>query len=173
MSELKKKEKSEDTRRTTQLKLKDFLEKMGIWYRFISKPETIHTADAAKVAGVDLKRLTKNLVSETDAGEHILLVIPGDCRVNLKAAAKALATKRVRLVSFNNAEEISGYPPGGTPTVGHKTPLKTVIDKSLLRFETIYCGGGSRDKLLELKTKDILKLTNAVVADIIKSKERS
>ncbi len=168
MSELKRREESVDAPRTTQLKLKDFLEKMGVWYRFISKPETIHTADAAKVAGVDLKRLTKNLVSETDAGEHVLLVIPGDCRVNLKAAAKALGVKRVRLVSFNNAEEISGYPPGGTPTVGHKTPLKIVIDRSLLRFETIYCGGGSRDKLLELKMEDVLKLTKAVVADIIK-----
>jgi len=148
--------------------LKRFLEKKGIWYRFIDKPETVHTVDAAKAAGVDLKRLTKNLVSETETGEHVLLIVPGDCRVNLKAAAKALGVKRVRLVSFENAEEISGYPPGGTPSIGHKERLRTVIDRSLLNYETIYCGGGSRDKLLELKTDDLLRISDAIIADIAK-----
>jgi prolyl-tRNA editing enzyme YbaK/EbsC (Cys-tRNA(Pro) deacylase) len=35
-----------------------------------------------------------------------------------------------------------------------------------LSYETIYCGGGSRDKLLELKTKDVISLNEAVVAEI-------
>ena len=149
--------------------LEEYLKKNRVWYRFIHKPETIHTADAAKVAGVEIRRLTKNLVSETDGGEYVLLIVPGDRRVNLKAAARALGVRRVRLVSFERAGEISGYPPGGTPSIGHKTPMKTVIDKSLLKYETIYCGGGSRDRLLELKTKDVLRLSKAVVAEISKS----
>jgi len=33
-------------------------------------------------------------------------------------------------------------------------------------YETVYCGGGSRDKLLELKTSDIVRLNNAIIADI-------
>jgi len=44
--------------------------------------------------------------------------------------------------------------------------MRTVVDKSLLEHDTVYCGGGSRDKLLELKTEDIVKLNNAIVADI-------
>ncbi|MFH7836228.1 MAG: YbaK/EbsC family protein, partial [Candidatus Aenigmatarchaeota archaeon] len=67
---------------------------------------------------------------------------------------------------FDKAEEISGYPPGGTPSVGHKTKMKVIIDKSVLNYETVYCGGGSRDKLLELKTSDIIRLNNAIIADI-------
>jgi prolyl-tRNA editing enzyme YbaK/EbsC (Cys-tRNA(Pro) deacylase) len=41
-----------------------------------------------------------------------------------------------------------------------------VIEKDLRHNETIFCGGGSRDKILELRTEDVLKLTNAVTADI-------
>jgi len=153
---------------TNQDFLERYLKQTGVWHRFIKKKETIHTADAAEAAGLDLHRVTKNLVSKTDEGEPVLLIIPGDKRVRLKSAAKALGARRVSLVSFEEAEEISGYPPGGTPSVGHKTKMRTVIDKSLLEYETIYCGGGSRDRLLELRTEDIIKLNNAVVAEISK-----
>ena len=146
--------------------LKKYLDQTGIWYRFIKKKETIHTADAAEAAGLDLHQVTKNLVSKTDEEEPVLLIIPGDKRVRLKSAAKALGVHRVSLVSFEEAERISGYPPGGTPSIGHKTKMRTVIDKSLLEYETIYCGGGSRERLLELRTEDLIRLSNAVIAEI-------
>lgn len=146
--------------------LKGYLKQNRVWHRFIPKRETIHTADAAKAAGLQLRMVTKNLVSKTDSGEHVLLIVPGDRRVNLKTAAEALDVKNVRLLPFNQAESISGYPPGGTPSVGHRTRMRVVVDESLLNHETIYCGGGSRDRLLELRTEDVLKLNNAIVAKI-------
>ena len=149
-----------------KVNLEDYLKQKKVWHKFIQKPETVHTADAARVTGIDLQKVTKNLISQTNEGEYVLLIVPGDRKVNLKAAAKALGVKRLRLVPFDEAEDISGYPPGGTPSVGHKTRMKVIADKSLLRFETIYCGGGSRDKLLELKTTDALRLNDAVTAEI-------
>ena len=144
------------------------LEGNRIWHRFISKEKTIHTADAAKAAGVELHRLTKNLVSKSDRDENVLLIVPGDRKVDLRSAAEALSVRRVHLVSFAEAEKVSGYPPGATPSIGHRTPMRTVIDRSLLECETIYCGGGSRDRLVELRTKDIIRLSNAIIADISK-----
>ena len=146
--------------------LEDFLEERKVWYRFVDKPETIHTADAANVTGIPLPRITKNLVSRTDSGEYVLLVVPGDRRVDLKKAARALGVKNVSTVAFERAESISGYPPGGTPTVGHKTKMRTVIDKSLLGYETIFCGGGSRNRLLELRVRDILELSEGLTEEI-------
>ena len=151
------------------MELEAYLKENKVWYRFIQKPETIHTADAAKVAGLNLNRLTKNLVSRTDTGEYVLLIIPGDKKVNLEQAAKVLDAKKVRLVPFDQAEHISGYPPGGTPSVGHKMKMKTVFDKSLTLYGTIYCGGGTRERLLELKTEEVVSLSGAIVADISNS----
>ena len=150
----------------SNIDLEKYLIQNNIWHNFILKQETVHTADAAKATGVDLHRLTKNLVSETDQGEHVLLIISGDMKVDLKAAAKALKVSNVRLVPFNKAEEISGYPPGGTPSIGHKNRMRSVIDEDLLKFETIYCGGGSRDRLVELRIKDVMKLNDSVVTKI-------
>ena len=126
----------------------------------------MHTADASEATGIDLHRITKNLVSKTRKGEYALLVVPGDRRVDLKAAAKALGTKNVRLMPFSEAEAISGYPPGGTPTIGHKTQMRVIVDEELAGFETFFCGGGSKDRLLELRVDDVKRLTDAIVANI-------
>jgi prolyl-tRNA editing enzyme YbaK/EbsC (Cys-tRNA(Pro) deacylase) len=93
-----------------------------------------------------------------------LLVVPGNRRVSLQKAAQALNTRNIQLLGFNEAEAISGYPPGGTPSLHHKTAMSVVIEKDLLSNETIFCGGGSRDKILELRTEDLLKLTHATMA---------
>ncbi|MGD0329071.1 MAG: YbaK/EbsC family protein [Nitrososphaeria archaeon] len=148
------------------MSLEEFLKEKKIWHRFIEKPETIHTADAAKVAGLELNRLTKNLVSKTDTGEYILLIVPGDKKVNLDRVASLLGVKKVRLVPFDQAEQISGFLPGATPSVGHKIKMKTIIDKSLVNYNTIFCGGGTREKLLELRTEDVIALNEATISCI-------
>lgn len=150
------------------MNLKQFLDNHKVWHQFVIKSETIHTVDAANVTGIELHKVTKNLVSITDTGEYILLIVPGDSKVNLKKVAKILGVKKVRLVPFSDAENISGYPPGGTPSIGHKTQMRAIIEKKLMDFETVYCGGGSRDKLLEIRVQDIIKLNDAIVVEFVK-----
>jgi Cys-tRNA(Pro)/Cys-tRNA(Cys) deacylase len=151
------------------MELEEYLKKHGVWYRFIRKQETVHTADASAATGIDLHRITKNLVSMTNEGENVLLIVPGDRMVRLKEAARALGVKNVRLMPFGDAKVISGYPPGGTPSVGHKTRMRTVMDSELTDYETVFCGGGSRDRLLELRVEDIIRLTGGIVAPISKT----
>jgi Cys-tRNA(Pro)/Cys-tRNA(Cys) deacylase len=146
--------------------LEAYLTKAGVWHRFVEKIETVHTADAARATGIDLNRITKNLVCRTSDGHHALLVVAGDRRVNLQKAARALNAGNVQLLGFRDAEAVSGYPPGGTPCVYHKTPLSVVIDNSLLGYETLFCGGGTRRRLLEMRTEDVLRLSKAITANI-------
>ena len=138
----------------------------GLWYRFYDKPETVHTADASQATGIELSKITKNLVCRTSDGRFALLVVSGDRKVNLRSAADLLGARNVQLLGFSEAESVSGYPPGGTPSVHHKVPLQVVIDKQLLNNETIFCGGGARNKLLELRTSDVLKITSALTGTI-------
>ena len=146
--------------------LAEYLKNAGVWHRFMDKPETVHTADASRATGIELSRITKNLVCRTSDGRYALLVVPGDRRVSLQKAAQTLNTRNIRLLGFNEAEAVSGYPPGGTPSLHHKTAMSVIVERDLLSNETIFCGGGSRDKILELRTEDVLKLTNGVTADI-------
>ena len=146
--------------------MEEYLKGRGIWHRFVEKAETVHTSDASKATGIPLARITKNLVSVTDLGEFVLLVVPGDRRVDLKKAARVLDVRNVSTLPFKDAEAVSGYPPGGTPTVGHKRRMRVVLDLSLQSHETLFCGGGSKNRILELRTQDVVRLTDALVAEI-------
>jgi len=146
--------------------LENYLKENGVWHRFLTKPETVHTADASRETGIQLNKITKNLVCKTSDGNYALLIVPGNRKVNLRKAAQALATSNVRLLGFDEAETVSGYAPGGTPSIYHKTRMNVVFDSALLGQETVFCGGGSRDRLLELRTQDVIRLDNATVVDI-------
>jgi Cys-tRNA(Pro)/Cys-tRNA(Cys) deacylase len=146
----------------------NWLLEQGLWHRFIEKRGTVHTADASEVTGIDLHRITKNLVSITDTGENVVIIIPGDSRVNLKSVAKALGVKNVKLIPFDQSELISGYPPGGTPSLGFKKKMRVILDVELEGFETFFCGGGVRERLLEVKFSDVKKVNDAIVVSITK-----
>ncbi len=95
--------------------LKEKLRSENIWHQFIEKPETIHTSDASRASGVDLSRLTKNLILSISSGGYCLVIGPGNSKIDLKKVANLLEVSNVSLVPFDQAEGISGYPPGGTP----------------------------------------------------------
>ncbi|MEM4230489.1 MAG: YbaK/EbsC family protein [Candidatus Pacearchaeota archaeon] len=148
------------------MELREYLEQGKIWYKFIDKPETIHTAEAAEKTGIELKRVTKSLVLLDQDKKPVLAIIPGDSKLSFSKVKKAANAKKIRLVPSEEAENYSGYLPGATPMVCHKVRMKVIFDKKLLQYESIYGGGGERTKLIELKTTDVIRLNEAIVADI-------
>jgi Cys-tRNA(Pro) deacylase len=148
------------------MELESYLKQEGVWYNFVDKPETIHTADAASEAGIELDKVTKALVLLDQDKNSILAIIPGNCKLNFSKVKEAVGAKKVRLVPFEEAENYSGYLPGATPMVCHKIKMKVIFDKKLMRYHSVYGGGGERTKLLELKTEDIIRLNDAIIADI-------
>ena len=156
-----------DPEKHFQVKLEMQLKKIGAWYRFFEKPRsTLHTADAADVTGIELHRISKNLVAKTSDGRYAALIIPGDTHLNYREAAKALGTKSLSLVPFQDAHKVSGYPPGGTPSLGYEQKVEVVLDEELMKFETFYCGGGSTRQLLEVRREEVIVLNNARIHKI-------
>lgn len=158
---------SDDPERHYQVKLERLLVNLGVWYRFLEKPQaTVHTADAASVTGIDLHRISKNLMAITDEGKYVALIIPGDRKIDYKEAIRALNVKNLSLVPFNDAHKISGYPPGGTPSIGYEKKLIVILDEELMQYETFYCGGGSTRMLLEVRRDDVIRVNNAKISSI-------
>jgi Ala-tRNA(Pro) deacylase len=146
--------------------IEGYLEKNNVWHLFVEKPETIHTADAAASAGIDLERVTKSLVLLDQDKNAILAIIPGDSKLSFSKVKQAVGAKKIRMVPFDQAEEYSGYLPGATPMVCHKVEMNVILDRKLTQFDSIYGGGGDRTKLLELKTDDVISFNRAEVADV-------
>lgn len=156
---------SPDGKEDAGVALESKLKQAGIWHQFINKPDTVHSADASAATGIDLHRISKNLVCK--AGEEfVLAIVPGDKKLSFSKLKAILGAKKVALYPFEMAEGISGYPPGATPSIFHKVQMRVVLDSSLAGMQSFYCGGGRRNRLLELKSEDVIKLGNALVGDI-------
>ena len=149
-----------------KLNLIAYLKGNNIWFNILEKRSTVHTAEAATATGLPLERVTKSLVFIAD-GQPVIAIIPGTCKVDKGKLKAVLGSRNVQIVSFAEAERYSGYPPGATPPIHHKEITQIVMDQRVLEFKTVYGGGGSRRKLIELKPLDIQRLNNAVVADIV------
>ena len=152
---------------THRMNLIAYLQTNHVWLNVLEKRSTVHTAEAAAATDLPLQRVIESLVLTAD-GEPVITIIPGTCRVDKDKLKATLGVRKVQIVSFAEAEQYSGYPPGTTPPVFHKKISKVVMDQRVMQFDTVYGGGGSRQKLVELKPVDIRRLNNALVANITK-----
>jgi len=100
-------------------------------------------------------------------GKPILAVVPGTTEVDLKALAKALDEKKVKLPTQQEAEEITGLEAGGiSPLALLNRGFDVVIDASAKQHEQIHVSGGQLGLNIRLPVTALKKLTNARFAAI-------
>jgi Cys-tRNA(Pro) deacylase len=148
------------------MNLRQQLEKAGVDFELISKPETVHTADASAVSGIRLEQITKSLVCLDPEGRAWVAVIAGDRKLDLKALAQELGVKKMKMCPFDEAHKYSGYPPGATPPVLHRKIAGVVFDEPLTALEMIYGGGGDNRTLLKINTRQAIALVKARIAAV-------
>ena len=64
------------------------------------------------------------------------------------------------------AQRSSGYVVGGISPIGQKRALPTVVDESAELFDVVYVSGGRRGLDLGLSPADLVRVTDATIADI-------
>jgi Cys-tRNA(Pro)/Cys-tRNA(Cys) deacylase len=121
--------------------------------------------EAAEALGVDPERVFKTLVADGD-GSLVVAIVPVSGQLNLKGLAAAAGFKRAKLADPAVAERKTGYVLGGISPIGQKTALRTVLDDTAQRFETVYVSGGRRGFDVELAPADLLTITRGSYAPI-------
>jgi Cys-tRNA(Pro)/Cys-tRNA(Cys) deacylase len=107
-------------------------------------------------------RLFKTLVASVD-GRLANFLVPADKQFDLRAAGK-----RVALADRAEAERSTGYVVGGISPLGQRKRLPTTIDRSALDWETVLVSAGRRGLQIELAPADLVRLTSATVASIVR-----
>ncbi|MCB1644979.1 MAG: Cys-tRNA(Pro) deacylase [Pseudomonadales bacterium] len=144
-------------------------EKAGIDFRI---HEYLHDADseswgeeAAAKLGVPPQQVFKTLIVSTGTG-FAVGVVPVSGTLNLKAMAKTLGVRKISMADPGDAERVTGYVLGGVSPLGQKKRLKTVLDRTVDNFATIFVSAGRRGLEIECAPADLASLLNATVADI-------
>lgn len=121
--------------------------------------------EAAEALGLPGERVFKTLV--VDLGDELAVaVIPVSCTLSLKRVAGALGAKRATMCDPARAERSTGYVVGGISPLGQRRRLRTVVDESALLFDTVFVSGGRRGLDVELAASDLVRLLDAIVADV-------
>jgi Cys-tRNA(Pro)/Cys-tRNA(Cys) deacylase len=122
--------------------------------------------ELAQAEGVDPEQVFKTLVIALPTGLAVA-VIPVPSKLSLKAAAAALGVPKATMADRAAAERSTGYVIGGISPFGQRKPLPTVVDATALRWDRVLCSAGKRGWDVGVHPQDLIRVTNAVTADIL------
>lgn len=130
--------------------------------------EKLGAVETAQILAVPLDQVFKTIVVVREAkGKPILALVPGDKEVDLKALAKAVGEKKLRLPSEREAENLTGLQAGGiSPLALINRGFQVIMDESANNFLEIHISAGQRGLNLRLPVVDLIKLVNARLAVI-------
>ena len=143
--------------------LKDFDQSLEV----IVLENSARTAkDAAIALGCDVGAIVKSLLFKT-GDNFTLCLVAGDKRCSLNKLKKIKDEKDISMASPEEVKNQTGYTIGGVSPVGHLNKLEIFIDKSLERFNELFAAAGHPNCVFKINFKDIQKITNGKVEDII------
>ena len=143
--------------------LKDFDQSLEV----IILENSARTAkDAAIALGCDMGAIVKSLLLKTE-DSFILCLVAGDKRCSLTKLKKIKDEKDISMASPEEVKTQTGYTIGGVSPVGHLNSVEIFIDKSLERFIDLFAAAGHPNCVFKINFKNIQKITNGKVEDII------
>ncbi|MCO7125471.1 Cys-tRNA(Pro) deacylase [Sporolactobacillus shoreicorticis] len=122
----------------------------------------------AKKVGQDPRQVFKTLVTQGHSGEYYVFIVPVAEELNLKKAAAKVSEKKVEMIHVKDIQKHTGYMRGGCSPIGMKKEYKTVIDASAQFINPIIVSGGKKGVQILLAVDDLVKVTHAELADIIR-----
>lgn len=145
------------------------LDKAKVSYELIPYEEDENDLAAQHVAeelGEDLHQVFKTIVLHGDKTGYLVCVLPGNCEVNLKKAAKVSGNKKVETIPMKELLPVTGYIRGGCSPIGMKKHFPTYFHTTALQFDHIYVSAGQRGLQIKIAPADLIRESRGEVADI-------
>jgi Cys-tRNA(Pro)/Cys-tRNA(Cys) deacylase len=121
-------------------------------------------AEVARQTGMPPGQVLKTLVVELDPprGKPYLVMVPSDMEIELKALARSLGVKALRMASHADAERHTGLKVGGISALallGKGFPV--LIEEGAVGHADVLVSAGQRGFDVRLAVHDLLALTGA------------
>lgn len=147
-------------------KIQELLNSSNIKYELLNHEPVYTSVDAAKIRDTGLSNGAKALVFVAD-GKSILIVVPGDKKVDLKKFKQKFNIKDLRMASVSEVKEITTLEVGSIPPIGKAINLKSYFDSSFLEKEIVAFNAGSHTVSIRMKACDLIKTEGPVIESFI------
>ena len=151
----------------TPKNLKEFMQKNEINGEILTLEQPTTTVEeAAEAIHTSVKQIVKSVLFTINE-EVVLAITCGTQPIERRIIATffKVGRKKVKLADAETVLRVSGYPIGSMPPFGHLTPIRTLLDPSVLESEKVFAGGGAHNSLVKLKSEDLLHVSKA---DVVK-----
>lgn len=125
-------------------------------------PEGTRTAaDAAAAVGCEVGQIVKSLIFSVD-GAPILILTSGANQVDTELVGGYLGAA-LEKADAAMVRDTTGFAIGGTPPLGHATPLRTLLDEDLLTHDEVWAAAGTPDTCFPIEPQELASITEAEV----------
>ena len=129
--------------------------------------EAISGMEVATILNQDANKVFKTLVTVSNSNNNYVFVVPVNCELDLKKAAKPVNEKSISMVKSKELLPLTGYIHGGCSPIGMKKQFKTVFHNTAINYDTIIFSGGKIGYQIEMNINDLNKIFKYEINDII------
>ncbi|WP_160031745.1 Cys-tRNA(Pro) deacylase [Paenibacillus sp. An7] len=123
----------------------------------------------ARKVGRSPEHVYKTLVAQgSNTKGYFVFVIPVQCELDLKKAAKGAKEKKIELIAVKDLLEVTGYIRGGCSPIGMKKRYPVFIDEQAKDLEKMIISAGKVGFQLEIATNQLVEVTDATLAPLCK-----
>lgn len=146
-------------------RLKKLLDAKKVKYKVLDHKTVFTAYDLAQTMKEKLENIAKTIVVKADK-DHLLVVLPGNRRVDFSKLKKFLKAKKVDIDREGVMQAVFKVKPGAITAFGalyKDTPV--LMDKALTRAKKIVASAGNFEQALHMTAKEFLKATEAKLGD--------
>ena len=130
--------------------------------------EALSAEDAAAKTNVPEEQTFKTLCARGDKQGVMMVCVPAGRELDFKKLASASGSKSAELVHLKEVNGLTGYIRGGCSPIGTKKKYPVYIDETAILFDYITVNAGQRGLLFKLAPDDLIKVTEAQAADLLR-----
>lgn len=147
---------------TSQNRVTQYLDSEHIHYSIVPHAHSRSSVSSAIKAEVPMHRIAKAVVLEDHQGKHLMAIVPGDYKVDLRILGHAL-NREFKLVKEAQVYQMfvdcdSGAVPP-LPSVYH---FDAVYDERLIQEQELFIESGDHQTLIQLDCNDFIKLMGSI-----------
>lgn len=126
---------------------------------------------AARAVGVAPELIAKTLTYTLKDGAPIIIVASGTGRISNRKYKDFFHCK-AKMMSHEEALELTGHPVGGVCPFGLKNPMPVYLDEGLKQFEYVYPAAGAANNAVKIRVEEFAALVNGQWIDVCESQEQ-
>lgn len=122
-------------------------------------------ATAAAQLGCEVAAIANSLLFRGDDAP-LLVLTSGAHRVDIALLADQLGLTAVRRGDPDFVRTATGQPIGGVAPVGHPSPIRTVVDLELARYDPVWAAAGHPNVVFRTTYDELLRITGGESAKV-------